>query len=83
MKLTELTFNKLYQQIVFNLKNLYSRANSSFTLASPFGQILQSITAIFQLNTLNVQNLLDLVLNISNQKIQHYILTYLQKCYVF
>jgi len=56
MKLTELTFNKLYQQIVYNLKNLYSRANSSFTLASPFGQILQAITAIFQLNTLNVQN---------------------------
>lgn len=56
MKLTELTFNKLYQQIVFNLKNLYSRANSSFTLASPFGQILQTLTALFQLNTLNVQN---------------------------
>jgi len=56
MKLTEITFKKLYQQIVYNLKQMYSRADSVFTLASPFGQILQTLTQLFQFTQLNVQN---------------------------
>lgn len=56
MQLTEITFKKLYQQITFNLKKFYSRADSSFTLASPFGQILNVVTQLFQLNMLHVQN---------------------------
>lgn len=56
MKLSEITFRKLYQQIIFNLKKLYNRADSSFTLASPFGQILTTVTELFQLNMLHVQH---------------------------
>jgi hypothetical protein len=56
MQLTEITFKKLYQQIIFKLKTLYSRADSSFTLASPFGQILSVVTELFQLNMLHTQN---------------------------
>lgn len=56
MKLTEITFKKLYQQIVYSLKQMYSRADSVFTLASPFGQILQTLTQLFQFTQLNVQN---------------------------
>lgn len=56
MTLTEITYNRLYQQIVLNLKNDYNKANSQFTTASPYGQLLQVITGISQLNTLNVQN---------------------------
>jgi len=56
MKLTEIAYDKLYQEIVTNLKQDYNKANSTFTTASPYGQILQVITAISQLNNLNVQN---------------------------
>lgn len=56
MTLSEITFKKLYQQIVFNLKKLYNRADSSFTIASPFGQILSTVTELFQFNMLHVQN---------------------------
>jgi len=56
MKLSEITFKKLYQQVIFNLKKSYNRADSSFTLASPFGQILTVITELFQTNMLHVQN---------------------------
>lgn len=56
MQLTEITFKKLYQQIIFKLKTYYSRADSSFTLASPFGQILSTITQLFQLNMLHAQS---------------------------
>lgn len=56
MQLTEITFKKLYQQIIFKLKSVYSRADSSFSLASPFGQILSTLTQLFQLNMLHVQN---------------------------
>lgn len=56
MALTEITFKKLYSQVVFNLKKAYNRANSSFTLASPYGHILTVLTEMFQLNMLYVQN---------------------------
>ena len=56
MQLTEITFKKLYQQIIFKLKTFYSRADSSFTLASPFGQILSTVTELFQLNMLHTQS---------------------------
>lgn len=56
MQLSEITFKKLYQQVVFNLKKFYGRADSSFTLASPFGQILTIVTELFQFNMLHVQN---------------------------
>jgi len=56
MKLSEITFKKLYQQIIFNLKKFYNRADSAFTLASPFGQILTVVTELFQFNMLHVQN---------------------------
>ena len=56
MTLSEITFKKLYQQIIFNLKKFYNRADSVFTLASPFGQILTVLTELFQLNMLHVQN---------------------------
>jgi len=56
MKLSEITFKKLYQQIIFNLKKFYNRADSAFTLASPFGQILTVVTELFQLNMLHVQS---------------------------
>lgn len=63
MKINEITFNKLFQQIVYKLKTLYSKANETFTLASPSGQILTVITELFQTNMLyiqNVQNSFDL-----------------------
>lgn len=63
MKFNQITFNRLYQQIVTSLKKMYNRSNDIFTLASPSGQILQVITQLFQLNMLhiqNVQNNLDL-----------------------
>ena len=63
MKINEITFNKLYQQIIQNLKKQYNRANSVFTLGSPSGQILQTLTQLFQTNMLylqNVQNTFDL-----------------------
>jgi hypothetical protein len=50
IQLSEITFKKLYSQIVFKLKKTYNRANSSFTLASPFGQVLTVITDLFGLN---------------------------------
>lgn len=56
MQLSEITFKKLYQQIVYNLKKQYNRAGSVFTLSSPFGQLLHTITQLFQLNMLHVQN---------------------------
>ena len=56
MKLTEITYKKLYQQIIFNLKRFYNRSDSVFTLASPFGQILSVTTQLFQLNMLHIQN---------------------------
>lgn len=56
MKLTEITYKKLYQQIIFNLKKAYKKADSSFTLASPFGQILSVMTGLFQQNVLTVQS---------------------------
>jgi hypothetical protein len=55
MQLNEITFKKLYAQITYNLKKIYRRANSTFTLASPFGQILSVITELFQLNMLYTQ----------------------------
>jgi hypothetical protein len=66
MKFNQITFNRLYQQIVTSLKKMYNRSNDIFTLASPSGQILQVITELFQLNMLhiqNVQNNLDLSSN--------------------
>lgn len=54
--LNEITFKKLYSQVVYNLKKAYNRANSSFTLASPYGHILSILTEMFQLNMLYVQN---------------------------
>jgi hypothetical protein len=56
MQLSEITFKKLYQQIVYNLKKRYNRAGSVFTLGSPFGQLLSTTTELFQLNMLHVQN---------------------------
>ncbi len=56
MKLSEITFKKLYQQVIFNLKKAYNRADSAFTLASPYGQILTVVTELFQLNMLHVQS---------------------------
>lgn len=56
MQLSEITFKKLYQQITYNLKKQYNRADSVFTLASPFGQLLSVTTQLFQLNMLQVQN---------------------------
>jgi hypothetical protein len=56
MKLTEITFKKLYAQIEYFLKKKYNTANSIYTTASPKGQILSVIAQLFQLNTLNVQN---------------------------
>ena len=56
MTLSEITFKKLYAQITFNLKKLYNKAGSSFSLASPFGMVLSTITDLFSLNTLNIQN---------------------------
>ena len=56
MKLSEITFKKLYQQVIFNMKKFYNRADSAFTLASPYGQILTVATELFQLNMLHVQS---------------------------
>ncbi len=56
MKLTEITFKKLYAQIEYFLKKKYNIANSIYTTASPKGQILSVLAQLFQLNTLNVQN---------------------------
>lgn len=56
IQLTEITFKKLYNQITYKLKRLYNRANSSFTLASPFGQILTTLTDLFGLNMLYVNH---------------------------
>lgn len=55
MKLTEIAFKKLYAQITFYLKKVYNRANSTYSIASPFGQILSTLTQLFQLNTTQVQ----------------------------
>lgn len=52
IQLSEITFKKLYNQIVYKLKRVYNRANSSFTLASPFGQILTTVTDLFGLHML-------------------------------
>lgn len=56
MGLTEITFKKLYQQIVFNLKTKYNKAGSIFTTASPMGQLLGVMSELFQLNVLQTQN---------------------------
>jgi len=56
MKLTEITFKRLYSQVINNLKKTYDRANSSFSLASPYGHTLTILTELFQLNMLYVQN---------------------------
>lgn len=56
IQLTEITFKKLYNQITYKLKKLYNRSNSSFTLASPFGQILTTLTDLFGLNMLYVNH---------------------------
>lgn len=56
MELNEITFNRLYQKIINNLKRVYNRAGGVFTLASPSGQILQTITQLFQTNMLYLQN---------------------------
>lgn len=50
IQLSEITFKKLYNQITYKLKKIYNRNNSSFTLASPFGQILTTQTDLFALN---------------------------------
>lgn len=52
IQLSEITFKKLYNQIVFKLKKIYNRANSSFTLASPYGHVLSTLTDLFGLNSL-------------------------------
>lgn len=67
MKINEITFNKLYQQIIYKLKSSYNRAGSVFTLAAPSGQILQILTELFQTNMLylqNVQSSFDLSSNV-------------------
>ncbi len=56
MKLNEVTFKKLYAQVIYSLKSTYNRAGSIFTNASPFGQILSVVIELFQFNTLNIQN---------------------------
>jgi hypothetical protein len=56
MNITQIAYDRQFQEIVLNLKQEYSKANSVFTTASPYGQILEVITSILQLNTLNVQN---------------------------
>lgn len=57
MKLELLSFNKIYNQIVYQLKKQYNKVNSVFTTASPFGQILSVVTELFKLNSLNIQNI--------------------------
>jgi hypothetical protein len=56
MKFNQITFNRLYQQIISSLKKTYKRGNNIFTLASPSGQILQVLTELYQLNMLYIQN---------------------------
>ena len=63
MKINEITFNRIYQKVINNLKKTYNKAGSVFTLASPSGHILQTLTQLFQTNMLylqNVQNSFDL-----------------------
>lgn len=63
MKINEITFNRIYQKVINNLKKTYNKAGSVFTLASPSGHILQTLTQLFQTNMLylqNVQNTFDL-----------------------
>lgn len=52
IQLSEITFKKLYNQIIYKLKRVYNKANSSFTLASPFGHILSTLTDLFGMNML-------------------------------
>ena len=68
MKINEITFNRIYQQVISNLKRTYNKAGSVFTLASPSGHILQTLSQLFQTNMLylqNVQNSFDLSSNTS------------------
>lgn len=50
IELSEITFKRLYNQIIYKLKKIYNRNNTSFTLASPFGQVLTVQTDLFALN---------------------------------
>ena len=56
IELSEITFIKLYNQLVYKLQTLYNKSGTSFTLASPLGNILTGMTDMFGLNMLYNQN---------------------------
>jgi hypothetical protein len=53
---TEITFSNLSSQIGIYLSQLYNKAQILFSPASPYGQIVQVITELFQLSMLYQKN---------------------------
>jgi len=73
MNLTEISFERLKQQIEIFLKQEHSKANILYSPSSPYGQILSVLENLFQLSLLYLKNSVkqyDLSLpNSTNQRI--------------
>tara|TARA_R110000772_G_scaffold20466_5_gene56856 strand:- start:19716 stop:21665 length:1950 start_codon:yes stop_codon:yes gene_type:complete len=56
LKLTEITFSKIQDEINFYLQTVYNKASQLFSVASPFGQLLTIIEELHQLSILYLKN---------------------------
>ena len=53
---SEISFEKLYNQVTTFLKNTYNKSGKVFRTSSPFGQILRVVVELFQWNILNLKH---------------------------
>lgn len=59
LKLTEITFDKIQDEVNFYLQNIYNKASQLFSVASPFGQILTITEELHQLSILYLKNAIN------------------------
>ena len=55
-KLTEISYEKLKNEVNYYVENIYNKASQLFSKASPYGQILYVLQNMFQLSILYLKN---------------------------
>lgn len=58
-KLTEITFDRLQQEVNYYLQTVYNKASQLFSVASPFGQVLTIVEELHQLSLLYLKRSVD------------------------
>lgn len=58
-KLTEITYEKLKNEVNYYIQKKYNKASQLFSKASPYGQILDVLQNMFQLSILYLKNTIN------------------------